>query len=363
MNKIDSVPVITTVPPHKPRSEQARTGGENRATEAARIDADNAEISYGEMVGVADEMSLELEQFGRRRNNAERRTRGSNPFERILEDESEPKVDSLHLIARAPDISKHQFLAAARALFPDASDFILVLRELIRRKKIASADTLMFEELLAEVWEQSDKKMTQAGLNIGLKARLFSKKMRVSAKALRNTYREFLLSEDEQVFQYQQWIEKYGLGRRRQITQFIETSLLHDIQSHDPSCSREEFGYLLGQLVKVKKLNAADYAFLDVFLRRNINMLLLEDKLLDCWFDCLQRPFQVKKEIETNLLSNLTNTLMLPFDVLRQKLLMAIRQLDPDLFFEPEIRQLLIDALLAVELPRYPSVPGPGKFE
>ena len=358
MSKIDSAPLITTVPQHKLRPEQARTG-DNHATEAARIDADNAEISYAELVGAADDMSLELEQFGRRRTS-DKRARGSNPFDRILEDESEPKLDSLHLISRSPEINKQQFLSTARAMFPDASDFVLVLRELIRRKRIASADTLMFEELLAEVWEQSDKKMCQAGLNVGLKARIFSKKMRVSAKALRNTYRQFLLSEDEQVFYYQQWVEEYGLGRRRQIADFIEISLLHDIQSHDPSCSREEFGYLLGQLVKVKKLSAADCAFLNVFLRRNLKMLLFEDRLLECWFDCLQRPFEVKKEIETNYLRQLCADLMLPFDELRQKLLMGIRQIDAELFYEPEVRQLLIDALLDVEPPRQPSMDGAG---
>ena len=358
MSRIDSAPLITTVPQHKPRAEQARTS-DNHAAEAAKIDADNAEISYAELIGASDEMSLELEQFGRRRTN-DKRARGSNPFDRILEEESEPKVDRLHLISRTTEVSKQQFLATARAMFPDASDFVLVLRELIRRKRIAGADTLMFEELLAEVWEKSDKKMCQAGLNVGLKARLFSKKMRVSAKALRNTYRQFLLGEDEQVFHYQQWVEEYGLGRRRQIADFIETSLLHDIQSHDPSCSREEFGYLLGQMVKIKKLTAADYAFLNVFLRRNIQMMLLEDKLLECWFDCLQRPFEVKKEIETNYLRQLTGDLMLPFDVLRQKLLMGVRQIDAELFYEPEVKQLLIDALLDVELPRQQSADGDG---
>lgn len=357
MSKIESAPPRVAQPQHKARSEPAKSS-DNHAAEAAKIDADNVEVSYTELVGVADEMSMELEQMVRRRNNGDKRARGSNPFDRILEDESEPKVDSLHMIARASDISKQQFLEAARGMFPDASDFILVLRELIRRKRIARADTLMFEEMLAEVWEQNDKKMCQAGLNVGLKARLFSKKMRVSPKALRNTYREFLLSEDEQVFQYQQWIEEYGTGRRRQISEFIEVSLVHDIQSHDPSCSRQEFGDLLGQMVKIKKLTVADYAFLDVFLRHSVNMLLLEDKLLDCWFDCLQRPFQVKKEIETNYLRNLSITLRLPAEVLRQKLLMAIRQLDAELFFEPEVKQLLIDALLDVELPGQKSLGG-----
>jgi hypothetical protein len=75
-------------------------------------------------------------------------------------------------------------------------------------------------------------------------------------------------------------------------------------------------------------------------------MELLEKELLDCWFDCLQRPFKIKKEIENNQLSDLAKTLFLKPAELQQKLIMAIRQIDRDLFLDEEIKQLLIDALL-----------------
>jgi len=308
--------------------------------------AENTVVTYSEIVSMAGDMSEVLAQFQRRARAEKSSSRATDPFERILEEESEPKTDSLYVIAKAPDISKQGFLDFARSLFPDASDFVLVLRELIRRRRASGVAAAQFEEMLEEVWQNTDPKLCQAGLNVGLKARLYSKKMEVSPQTLRDTYREFLISDEGELFQYENWIEQYGSRRRNLVTEFVETSLLHDIQSHDPSCSRLEFGALLGHVVKLKKLQAADLGFLQVFLRGNPNALLLEDILLQCWFDCLQRPFNIKKEIETNHLRNLAKSLHLPEGKLQQKLLLAIRQLDDDFFLENEIKQILIDSLL-----------------
>lgn len=319
---------------------------EPESTQVNQVKNDNGIPDYGDLYQLADDISAVLAQF-RRRNDAEKRSlSSSDPFERILEEESEPKVDSLHVIAQTSAMSKDVFYNFARSMFPDDSDLVMVLRELIKRRKLAGLDTVIFEELLEEVWEKSNKKYCQAGLNIGLKARLYSKKMDVSAKALRDTYRDFLSNDEEEVFQYQQWVEQYGADRRRKVAEFIEISLMHDIKSHDPSCSRLEFGNLLGHIVNLKKLQASDMVFIKVFFRQNLHIALLENELLACWFDCLQNPFKIKNEIEKNKLTNLAKSFFLLPEEVRQKLLAAIKLIDIDLFFEPEIKQILIDALL-----------------
>jgi len=307
---------------------------------------DNGQLNYTDLYSIADDMSAVMAQFRRRADAEKRAASATDPFERILEENSEEKVNGLHVITKSPEISKNSFLTLARAMFPDDSDLVLVLRELIKRRKAGKLDTVAFEELLEEVWAQSNSKACQAGLNVGLKARLFSKKMQVSSKALRNTYREFLESDDPEVFQYEQWVEQYGVDRRNMVADFIETSLLHDIQSHDPSCSRSEFGELLNHVVTFKKLQSSDLTFQQEFLRGNLKMVLIEKDLLDCWFDLLQRPFKIKKEIEKNLLENLSRQLYLTKDVLQQKLLVALRNLDGDLFLDPELKQILIESLL-----------------
>jgi len=302
--------------------------------------------TYNDLVSIADDMSEVLAQFQRRAKAKKSSARATDPFERMLEEDSEPKTDSLYVIARSPDVSKQGFLDFARSLFPDASDFVMMLRELIRRRKASGIATDTFEEMLEEVWQNTDPKRCQAGLNVGLKARLYSKKMRVSAKALRNTYRDFLVSDEAELEQYENWTDEFGTKHRGMVTEFIENALLHDIQSHDPSCSRLEFGGLLGHVVILKKLRAADSAFIQEFMRGNPNTMLLENELLDCWFDCLQRPFNVKKEIETHHLANLSKQLYMPPEYLQKRLLLAIRKLDDELFLESEIKQILIDSLL-----------------
>ena len=346
MTKIDFVPVQKT-PLHLAGQQETVAQSTQGADKPVVNDVN---LNYADLLSLADDMSAVVAQFRRRADAEKRAASATDPFERILEEESEPKVDKLTVIARSHEISKQNFLGFARSLFPDESDFILVLRELIKRRKAGSVSTVDFEELLEEVWENSNRKLCQAGLNVGLKARLYSKKMNVSPKALRNTYREFLISDDGELFQYEQWIEQYGANRRGMVAEFIETSLLRDIQSHDPSCSRLEFGSLLNHVVTLKKLQASDMTFLNVFFRGNLNFLLLENELLACWLDCLQRPFKIKKEIEKNSLSNLAHTFFLSPEDVRQKLLTAIRQLDADLFLDGEIKQILLDTLLELQL-------------
>jgi len=342
MSRIDGAPI------NRPQLNLEKTNHPdiNKANPDTTVEGDNGQPSYSDLYSIADDMSAVMAQFRRRADAQRRGSSATDPFERILEEDSQEKVNGLHVITKSPEVSKSAFLSLARAMFPDDSDMVLVLRELIKRRKAGKLDTVAFEELLEEVWEQSNPKACQAGLNIGLKAKLFSKKMQVSPKALRNTYREFLESDDPEIFQYEQWVDQYGVDRRDMVADFVETSLLHDIQSHDPSCSRAEFGNLLNHVVTMKKLQSSDTAFLQEFLRGNLKLVLIEKDLLNCWFDILQRPFKIKKEIEKHHLDNLSHQLFLSKDVLQQKLLTAVRELDGDLFLDPELKQILIEALI-----------------
>lgn len=339
--------------------------------------------TYFDLINIADDLSAIAAQL-RRRNDFEKRSPNSgDPFDRILEDDAEPKVEHLLFIAHAGEITPQELLLQARAMFPDDSDLILVLREIIKRRKLRNEGTDVLEEVMQLVWAGADVKHCKAGLNVGIKAQLFAKKMAVTAWALRDTYREFLSSGDGEVSQYEQWVEQYGNVRRYMVAEFIETALLHDIQSHDPSCSRAEFGALLNHVVNFKKLLAADKAFMQVFLkgvkrgnnRRKENQqesdqgkgnqrgsgreqdqqesdkeTVPEIEALACWFDCLQRPFKIQREIEKNHLAQLTERLGLSKPVLQQKLLSAIKLLDGDLFFDAEAKHILIEALLNMDI-------------
>ena len=339
---VKSRPATTT------RSQQApvQQAHDPAHAQATSVAAQEGTLSYSDLYSIADNLSAVMAQFKRTSQAEKNKTKSTDPYERILEEDSESGIDQLQIIAKTPNLSKENFMQFARSMYPDDSDLILVLRELIRRRKIGNVETADFEELLDQVWENCNKKNTQAGLNVALKTRLFSKKMRASAKALRESYRHFLNSDDSELFQYEELIEQYGHEKRHMAIDYIETALLHDIQSHDPSCSKLEFGPLLSHVVMFKKIKASEIAFCHSFLRQNINFLLLEQELLTCWFDCVQRPLKMKKEIEKNNLNNLAAILPLSKEMIRQKLLAAIRQIDDVLFLDAEIKLILTETLL-----------------
>ncbi len=363
MFRIESTPVPHRAPQSKPAQTQTQTHATPPQPQLSpeQAAAQLGVHTIGELELMADDLSSVLAQM-RRRSEAERRSnRSTHPFASILEGEPEGKVDSLTVIARSSDVSKQGFLDLARTLFPDDSDLVLVLRELIRRRKIrktGSVDVINLEEILEQVWNEADPKQCKAGLNVALKATLFSRTMEVSAQALRQSYRDFIVSEDGVLPQYELWVSQFGADRRSQIVDYMECAMLVDIQSHDPSCSKLEFGSLLGQVLTLKKLHASDLAFLQVFMKTSQNYALLEPVVLQTWLDCLQRPFQIKKEIDKHHLCNMAQTLMLPVDQLRQKLLTAISKIDGDLFMDRDIRHVLMDALLAFD-PGRPVLKSP----
>jgi len=330
----------------KPQQALVQQTHDPAHAQATNLAAQEGALSYSDLYSIADNLSAVMAQFKRTSQAEKNKTKSTDPYERILEEDSESGIDKLQIISKSAEFAKENFLQFARSMFPDDTDLILVLRELIRRRKIGNIDTTEFEELLDQVWENTDKKQTQAGLNVALKSRLFSKKMRASAKALRESYRHFLTSEESELFQYEELIEQYGHEKRHVAIDYIETALLNDIQSHDPSCSKLEFGSLLSHVVTFKKIKASEMAFCHAFLRNNIKFLLLENELLKCWFDCVQRPLKIKKEIEKNDMNNLAAILPLSKEIIRQKLLVAIKQIDDVLFLDAEIKLILTDTLL-----------------
>jgi type III secretion protein W len=341
-------------------------------------------FNYFDMINLADDLAAIAAQLRRRTDVEKRSPNSGDPFDRILEDDAEAKVEQFLYISYASEINPQELLLQARSMFPDDSDLILVLREIIKRRKVRNEPTDVLEQVMEQVWAETNEKHCKAGLNVGIKAQVFASKMAVTAWALRDTYREFLESGDGEISQYEQWVEQYGNVRRYLVAEFIETALLHDIQSHDPSCSRAEFGALLGHLVTFKKLLASDKAFMEVFLKETQRgqvrrkeeqqesdhqgkgnqrgtdseqekqegdqQTTPEMEALACWFDCLQRPFRIQREIEKNHLAQLTERLGLAKPVLQQKLLRAIKLLDGDLFFDIEAKHILIEALLNMDM-------------
>lgn len=283
----------------------------------------------------------------RRRSDLEGRSSSIDPFERILEKDAEPKIEQLAVIAQSKELVPEELLAQSRKIFPDDSDLILVLRELIKRRRLKNEQTNVLEEVMQKVWDQTNEKHTKAGINIGFKAQLFGRQMSATPSHLRETYRYFLDSDTKELTQYEQWIKQYGHKNRRLVAEFIEASLVHDIDSMDPSCSALEFGVLLNHVVVFKKLRSSDQSFMTVFSGKKKSLGDLEPEVLACWMDCLQRPFKIKKQIEKDIAQLLSQLKLSPV-LLQQKLIRAIKLLDADLFFMPEAKEILLEAMVGL---------------
>ncbi|VVO48297.1 type III secretion system gatekeeper subunit SctW [Pseudomonas fluorescens] len=219
----------------------------------------------------SDEMSAALRSQFRRRGDFGSKFEGlAEHFERVLQEDLIPQISKIQAIVAQGERSIEWLLQHARSLFPDESDLVLVLRELLRRKKLPQASRQRLEVLLQQVIDQAPPKRLKAGINCALKAKMFGKTLAMQASLMRDTYRSFLESDGSAAESYEDWISIYGYQHRSTVLQFIEVALLTDIDAMDPSCSRDEFGELLGKLSKLKRLRSADITFIQRVLKNGV---------------------------------------------------------------------------------------------
>jgi type III secretion system protein len=255
------------------RAAQARLNADKAAehpqppidAEAAPDDSATAAVAQ-RLVQISDELSAALTQFRSRRLFELKSDALTDSFERVLEDDTVPKAHQVLSLARLAEKPVDWLLQMARSLFPDDSDLALVLRALLRRKSLEARTRQRLKTLLQAVVAQASPKRMNAGINAALKARMFGKSMAVRAGLLRETYRDFLESDDGPLSCYQDWIALYGPSQRQVVLAFIEAALLTDINAQDPSCSRAEFGQLLSRVNDLKCLRSADDLFIGALL-------------------------------------------------------------------------------------------------
>lgn len=327
------------------RAAQARLNAEKAAehpqpqmeAETGLDDSATAAVAQ-RLVQISDELSAALTQFRGRRLFEQKSEGLTDTFERVLEDDTVPKARQVLSLARLADKPVTWLLQMARQLFPDDSDLALVLRALLRRRTLETRTRQRLETLLQTVIAQGSPKRMNAGINAALKARLFGKSMAVRAGLLRETYRDFLEFDDGPLSCYQDWIALYGPAQRMNVLAFIEAALLTDISAQDPSCSRTEFGQLLGRVTDLKRLRSADELFIGA---------LLDDALIcrhnpdeSDWLVFLFGVLTYPDELDQLLLGALGEGVLLSAHRERSTVLQTLRRLSlrlpPPLFADEE---------------------------
>ncbi|MDO7896735.1 type III secretion system gatekeeper subunit SctW [Pseudomonas citrulli] len=327
------------------RAAQARLNAEKAAeqptppvdAEASADDSTTAAVAQ-RIVQISDELSAALTQFRGRRLFELKSETPSDTFERVLEDDTVPKARQVLSLARLAEKPVAWLLDMARQLFPDDSDLALVLRALLRRRSLEARTRQRLETLLQTVVAQGSPKRMNAGINAALKARMFGASMAVRAGLLRESYRDFLESDDGPLSAYQDWIALYGPAQRMNVLAFIEAALLTDINAQDPSCSHAEFGQLLGRVNDLKHLRSADALFIGALLGDALVCRHNPDEA--DWLVFLLGVLTYPDDLDQLLLGALGEQVMLSTHRERSTLLQTLRRLSlrlpPALFADDE---------------------------
>jgi type III secretion system YopN/LcrE/InvE/MxiC family regulator len=310
---------------HKPRHEAVKRDDAQVQMQASEVQPEE-DLSPAALlqrfVNSTDEMSAAMAQF-RNRRDLKKVDASNDHFERVLDDDVMPKVLQVLKAAQSQGVPA-ELLAQLRNLFPDDSDLLLVLRELLRRRQMDGLSRKRLEKAKEEVETNAAPRRLKAGINCAIKARLFGKLLQREAPLLRESYRQFLEDTQTEVQTYEEWIGSYGYEHREQVLNFIEESLTTDVMSHDPSCSSTEFGGLLKKLTQLKLLRSADSLFVGQLLRYPL-VRAHNDSEAE-WLVFLLAILQAPEEIDQSLYEVLGEAMLLTVHADRASLLQLIRQ-------------------------------------
>lgn len=269
-----------------------------------------------QLIEISDDMSMVATLFSQRfgQRLEKKANRGKNTLY-IAEEGADKKLDKVMMLFRKLGRSLQELLQYLRKMFPDESDLVMVLRELLRKKKLGAQLDAGIENEINNLLEGENGKQIRAGINIALQAKAFAKLLSLDASTLRNLYRSYINLDLEPIYFFQMWIEEYDLKQCTIILNFLTQSLICDMQSLMPSCSKSsEFGYLLERVNKLRTL----YSFIEMNVKtlekKDLKNTITEKDLYQLIFYGMTFPDEMEKYLisllENEWLNYLTNIKM-----------------------------------------------------
>lgn len=230
------------------------------------VDDDGLIVSAEKFLKSVDEFSVFISQVRRLRDIAGRCdfSAAAEIYE-LLDDDAAAKIAALWRVIKTQQTkSAALLLHEARSLFPDESNRVVALREMLKHRNILEIEREIIEQALAIAEEDASPMRLKSGINVALKARLMSKQLKLSPAVIRESYRNFIESNENERKIYQGWVLMFGGDRRRMLINFMESALLADMNASDPGCTDIEFGNLLGRLTQIKLIRSSE----DLFIQR-----------------------------------------------------------------------------------------------
>ena len=210
----------------------------------------------------------------------------------------------------------NNLLNFARQLFPDDSDLMLALREMLLSRQLSELQKKKIKEAIADLEKFGDTKKMQSGINVGRLAKRFSDgsgDRPLSAKDLRNSYLNFLELEMPAGFIYKDWIDVYGYQNRTRLLAFTLSALIADMKANEPGIHSSEFGPLSAKLSDARLLHTLDQLLNESFAKfpfrgqmRNNQLMLGEADIVGLYIAGLVDTDEFKlalKEFSKNCMS------------------------------------------------------------
>lgn len=245
-------------------------GVENNATSADAKELEDAQATLDKTFDSLDEASAAVNRYRQLRNRGSDEGAAAVLQDASASDDEEEHVSRIDKIFKILDTdsrsSARALLQQMRRLFPDPSDLVMVLRQMLQNSHLSRTRRKRLEETLELAEKEADEKQLKAGINVALKAKMFGKKLALSPAIIRQAYRDFLESDADELMLYQSWVALFGAAKRGLIVDFMEAALTADMEASEPSCKSDEFRALLGKLVQLKHIRSADNQFMRRFL-------------------------------------------------------------------------------------------------
>ncbi|EEG87577.1 type III secretion outer membrane pore, YscC/HrcC family [Proteus penneri ATCC 35198] len=223
-------PINSSIPIRQETKENNVSRKNQQETEYKQPKISEKQNYQNQLADIADDMSMVVTQFSQRYGKwlDKKANRGKSTLY-ITEDGSDKKLNKALLMFKKSGQSIQELLAYLRQMFPDESDLVMVLRELLRKKKLGAQLDAGIENEIARLLEGKNAKNIKAGINIALKAKTFAKLLALNPTVLRDLYRSYINLDIEPIFFFQMWMEEYDIKQCTIILTFLSQSLLCDM--------------------------------------------------------------------------------------------------------------------------------------
>lgn len=226
-------------------------------------------------MSMADDMAALLSAFLQNRvpgkKDSELPPSVNKACEAILAPERQSAISKIRAFALSAGMNSRTFLAFLKQQFPDAMQIALLLQAMIRQKRLKNHDEdvmpdvplSLLEDTLKLLLQGPEKKGLRAGLNTEVQTRQYSSLLQQDEKKLRKMYYEFISLNQTPIIIYQEMYNTFGADKIKLGLEYFTLALHSDINSHDPSCSKDEFGRLLEANYRLSILKSASETFIN----------------------------------------------------------------------------------------------------